>query len=81
MAQPLDLPGLGLPGHRNTALVPQTRDAIRPFTEGRADIEVGQTGTISSVPKPQDKGQTQNGIDDATDGHLRSRIGRRFRSF
>lgn len=80
MAKPLDLAELGIPGNRNAARVQETVGAIVPFTQGNADLEIDQGGSVS----PADKAPSQSAsgsTDDAADKHFRSRIGRRFRSF
>ena len=80
MAKPLDLEALGIPGNRKPALVRETVGAIVPFTQGAADLEIGHGGSVASADKPRTQNRT-DGSDDAADKHLRSRIGRRFRSF
>lgn len=80
MAKPLDLQTLGIPGNRNPARVRETMGAIVPFTQGAADLEIDHGGSVSSADKPSERNRTGDS-DDAADKHLRSRIGRRFRSF
>lgn len=72
MAQPLDLEALGVPGKRNAARVEETRLAVRPFVEGKGDLEIGPQGSVFPIAQAS----TQE-----NDPGLRSRIGRRFRSF
>lgn len=86
MAEPLDLKALGIPGNRNPVRVNETVSAVVPFTQGTSDLEigpggsVGQPGKTSGNPTPQVQSRERQS-DDAEDKHVRSRIGRRFRSF
>ena len=84
MAKPLDLEALGIPGNRNPVRVSETVGAVVPFTQGAADLEIGESGAVAPAERPDGKPRTQTRTDesgDAADKHLRSRIGRRFRSF
>lgn len=84
MAQPLNLQELGIPGNRNAVKVNETVGAVAPFAHGAADLEIGHSGSVAPVERPDGKTDAQSrteGADDVADKHLRSRIGRRFRSF
>ncbi len=86
MAEPLDLKALGIPGNRNPVRVNETLTAVAPFTQGAADLEIGPRGSVvptgNGTENPQTRTQTQEQqSNDAADKHVRSRIGRRFRSF
>lgn len=72
MAIPLDLDSLGTPGNRRPAKVAETEKLVTPFTHGKSDLAIGETGTLVPFEK------TATGTDDPG---VRSRIGRRFRSF
>lgn len=84
MAEPLDLESLGTPGNRRSVRVAETVELVRPFTEGRADLEIGPNGSVFPVAKTRENKnatETLPGDDAAADAYFRSRIGRRFRSF
>ncbi len=73
MAEPLDLNSIGVPQKRNSVLVAETTALVRPFTEGKSDLAIGPRGTLEPNGTRSDDGMEESA--------LRSRIGRRFRSF